>query len=85
MSTITIFQLQPKSMKKLILTMGALMMCAITAHAQYYPFGTDMMCECQEGDSLAYVEAQNKLRATMDLYQYRGGCTRLVIAIIYDQ
>lgn len=59
-------------MKRTNILLIAMMLVGFAVQAQYYPFGSNFNCVCNEGDSLAYVNAKAKLKSTMQAYQDKG-------------
>jgi intracellular sulfur oxidation DsrE/DsrF family protein len=56
--------------KLLIICLSAFI--SFSAQAQYYPFGSEFKCSCEAEDSLAYVNAKEKLDKTLSELQKSG-------------
>jgi intracellular sulfur oxidation DsrE/DsrF family protein len=64
-------------MKKLLFLLTTCLILSFSAQAQYYPFGSEFKCTCETEDSLAFVNAKEKLgkslfelRKSGSLYNY---------------
>lgn len=65
-------------MKKVLFLLTACLILSFSAQAQYYPFGSEFKCSCEAEDSLAFVNAKEKLFKTLSelresgkVYNYR--------------
>jgi intracellular sulfur oxidation DsrE/DsrF family protein len=69
-------------MKKLLFLLTACLILSVSAQAQYYPFGSEFKCSCEAEDSLAFLNAKEKLDKTLfelrksgEVYNYSVGST----------
>jgi intracellular sulfur oxidation DsrE/DsrF family protein len=52
-------------MNKVFFLLTACLILSVSAQAQYYPFGSEFKCSCEAEDSLAFLNAKEKLDKTL--------------------